>query len=84
MIENLPEPFRTGMRTSNLWCEGMERGGLAIINGLSMYLPESPNHDAFFVLRLGYHQGFNIFNMFVLGDPDTQEAKKYTAEQAGV
>jgi hypothetical protein len=34
------------------------------------------------VLRLGYHQGFNIFNMFGLGDPDTQKSKEYTAEEA--
>lgn len=41
MIENLPEPFRTGMKTSNLWAKEKKRGGLEITNCLSMYLPES-------------------------------------------
>lgn len=76
MIKDVPEPFRTRMKTSNLWREEMKRGGLAITNGLSMYLPESPNNDSFVVLRLGYHEGFG------LGDPDTQESKEYTAEKA--
>lgn len=70
------------MRTSKLWREEMERGGLAITNGLSMYMPETHNDDAFVVLRLGYDQGFNIFNLFGLGDLDTQEPKEYTAEEA--
>jgi hypothetical protein len=78
MIENLPEPFRTAMTTSKLWCEEMETGGLAITNGLSMHMPETHNDDAFLVLRLGYDQGFNIFNMFGLGE----EPMEYTTEEA--
>ena len=70
MIENLPEPFRTGTKTSNLWCEEAQRGGLEITNGLSMYLPEAHTHDSFFVLRLGYYEGFKLFNLFGLGDDE--------------
>lgn len=70
MIKNLPEPFRTGIETSKLWHEEKERGGLAITNGLTMHLPETPNEDALFVLRLGYHQGFKICDLFGLGEQD--------------
>lgn len=76
MIENLPEPFRTGLKMSNLWRKEEERGGLAITNGLSMYLPETRNEDALFVVRLGYDDGYSIFNLFKLGDPDTPESGK--------
>jgi len=71
MIENLPEPFRTGMKTSNLWRKEKERGGLAVTNCLSMYLPETENEDALFILRIGYQDGFNISNLFGLGDLGT-------------
>ena len=76
MIENLPETFRTGVKMSNLWRKEEDRGGLAIINGLTMYLPETRNEDALFVVRLGYDDGYNIFNLFRLGDPDTSEYEK--------
>jgi len=69
MIENLPEPFRTGMQTSNLWRKEKERGGLAVTNCLSVYLPKKKNEDALFIVRIGYQDGFNISNMFGLGDP---------------
>jgi hypothetical protein len=68
MIENLPEPFLTGVKTSSLWRKEGERGGLAITNGLSMYLPETPNEDVLLVLRLGYHKGFYISDLFGLGE----------------
>jgi hypothetical protein len=82
MIENLPEPFRTGMKTSNLWCKERETGGLAITNCLSTYLPERINEDALFVVRIGYQQGYNIFNLLGLGDPDTPEPEEAAAEEA--
>jgi len=55
MVENLPEPFRTGIKKSNLWCKEKDSGGLAIINGLKMFLPVRPNEDTLLVLRLGYY-----------------------------
>jgi len=73
MIENLPEPFRTGMRTSNLWRKEKESGGLAVTNCLSVYMPKKDNEDALLVLRIGYEDGWNISNLFGLGDPDTPE-----------
>ena len=82
MIENLPEPFRTGMMMSNLWRKEKARGGLAITNGLTMYLPETPNEDAFFVLRLGYHQGFNICDLFGLGEQDIPVSDEAASEEA--
>lgn len=82
MVENLPEPFRTGMKMSNLWCKEKEGGGLAITNGLKIYLPIRTNEDSLLVLRLGYYQGFNIFDLFGLGDPDTPESEEAAAEKA--
>ena len=73
MIENLSEPFRTGMKTSNLWRKEKERGGLAVTNCLSVYMPEKTYEDALFVVRIGYDDGWNISNLFGLGDPDTPE-----------
>ena len=54
MIENLPEPFRTGMKTSNLWRKEKERGGLVVTNYLSIYLLKKKNKDALFIVRIGY------------------------------
>jgi hypothetical protein len=82
MVENLSEPFRTGMKTSNLWCKEKESGGLAITNGLKIYVPERINEDFLLVLRLGYYQGFNIFDLFGLGDPDTPDSEEAAAEEA--
>jgi hypothetical protein len=31
------------------------------------------------MFRLGYHQGFNIFDLFSLGDLDTLESKEVAA-----
>ncbi len=82
MVENLPEPFRKGMKTSNFWCKEKESGGLAITNGLKIYVPETPNEDFLLVLRLGYYQGFNIFDLFGFGDPDTLEFEEAATEEA--
>jgi hypothetical protein len=76
MVENLPEPFRTGFMKSNLWLGEKESGGLAITNGLKMLLPATPNEDTLLVLTLGYYQGFNICNLFGLGDPDNPESEE--------
>ncbi|KAF7590256.1 hypothetical protein BBP40_003094 [Aspergillus hancockii] len=70
MVEYLPEPFRSGMEKSSLWKKEGERGGLAVTNCLSMYLPETAHEDAFFVARIGYNYGFEISNLFGLGDPE--------------
>lgn len=72
-IENLPEPFCTGMKMSNLWRKEKESGGLAVTNCLSIYLPETDKEDAIFVVRIGYRHGFNIFNLFGFGDPGFEE-----------
>jgi len=83
MIENVPEPFRTGMKTSNLWRKEKERGGLAVTNCLSIYLPETLNEDALLVIRIGCFQGFNICALFGLGEPDTPDSEGDAAKEAG-
>jgi len=82
MVENLPESFRTGMKMSNLWCKEKESRGLAITNSLKIYLPVRTNEDSLLILRLGYYPGFNIFDLFGLGDPDTPESEETAAEKA--
>lgn len=67
MVEKVPEPFREGLMTSKLWGEEKDSGGLAITNSLKMYLPQTPKEDILVVLRLGYSEGFNIFDSFGLG-----------------
>lgn len=81
MIENLPEPFCTGMKMSNLWRKEKESGGLAVTNCLSIYVPKTHKEDALFVVRIGYYNGFNILNLFGLGDPDP-ESEEDVAEEA--
>ena len=81
MIENLPEPFRTGMKMSNLWRKENESGGLAVSNCLSMYLPETVNDDALFVVKLGYLDGLSICNSLELGDPE-EDATDSAAKEA--
>ena len=81
MIENLPKLFYTRIKTSNLQKKEKERGGLAVTNCLSMYMPED-NEDALFVLRIGHQDGWNIFNLFGLGDLDTPEFQENAAEEA--
>ncbi|EEH39487.1 hypothetical protein PAAG_08756 [Paracoccidioides lutzii Pb01] len=71
MIENLPEPFRTALKASKSWKEEQERGGLAVTNCLSMYMPETLNEDALFAVRISYKDGWNICNLFGLGDPES-------------
>ena len=55
MVENLSEPFQTGMKINNLWRKETENGGLAITNSLKIYLPVTPNKDSLLMLRLGYY-----------------------------
>ncbi|EQL33188.1 hypothetical protein, variant [Blastomyces dermatitidis ATCC 26199] len=69
MIEKLPEPFQAGMKTSKLWKEEQQRGGLSVTNCLSLYLPEKINEDALLVVRMGYFDGFSISDTLGLGDP---------------
>ena len=73
IIENLPEPFCIKMKMSNLWRKEEERGGLAVTNSLSMYMPETVSEDALFILRTSYNNRWNIFNLFNLGDLDIPE-----------
>ena len=59
MIENLPEPIRTGVKKSNMW-KNERLGGWSVTNCLSLYLPEEHNEDTLLVIRMGYHDGFNF------------------------
>lgn len=68
MIDTLPEPFRNGIKRSNLWRKEDESGGLAVSNCLSIYLPETNGEDAIFVARMSYDDGFTIFNLLGLGE----------------
>jgi hypothetical protein len=71
MVESLPEPFRMGMKMSNLWRKENESGGLAVTNCLSLYLLETFSEDALFVVRVGCLDGFNICNLFGFRGVDT-------------
>jgi hypothetical protein len=66
--ELIPEPFRTGLKTSKGWTQENDRGGLAVTNGLIMFLPEASNEDSFCLMRMGYESGFNISDLLGLGD----------------
>ncbi|EMD66429.1 hypothetical protein COCSADRAFT_169362 [Bipolaris sorokiniana ND90Pr] len=68
-IEQLPDLFLIGMRTSSLWKKEMEAGGLAVTNCLSLHLPKTSNEDVFCVIRLSYNEGWNIFHLLDLGTP---------------
>jgi hypothetical protein len=81
MVESLPEPFRTGMKMSNLWRKENESGGLAVTNCLSLYLPETFSEDALFVVRVGCLDGFNICNLFGFGDPDIPVSEEGAAKE---
>ncbi|PGG95594.1 hypothetical protein AJ80_09933 [Polytolypa hystricis UAMH7299] len=83
MIEKLPEPFQIGIKSSMLWREELERGGLSVTNCLSLYLPEKINEDTLLVIRMGYYDGFNVANILGLGDPegsaDTEREDKHAS-----
>lgn len=57
MIENLPEPIRGVLKTSNSWRGGKESGGLTVTNCLSIYMSEKSEEDALLIVRIGYHHG---------------------------
>ncbi|OAT12860.1 hypothetical protein BDBG_08152 [Blastomyces gilchristii SLH14081] len=80
-IEKLPESFCTGLKRSNLWKKEKETGGLEVTNCLSMYLPER-KADAFFVIMIGYDDGFNISNFLGLEEPEILEPEEYVTEEA--
>ena len=82
MIENLPEPFRTGMKMSNLWRQETESGGLAVSNCLTLYLPETNNEDSIFMVKLGYDYGFNLFNLLGFGDARILAPDEETREES--
>jgi len=42
-----------------------------VINCLFIYMPEKPKEDALLLVRIGYKDKWNIFNLFGLGDLDT-------------
>jgi hypothetical protein len=81
-IENLPEPFRTGIKTSNLWRKENESGGLAVTNCMSLYLPETDGEDGLFVARIGCDDGFDICDVFGFGDPDIPVSEEGAVEEA--
>jgi hypothetical protein len=83
MVENLPEPFRTGMKTCNLWRKENDSGGLAVSNCMMLYLPETNNEDSLFLARLSYDGGFNICNLLGFGDPDIRAPDECATEETG-
>jgi len=62
MIEKLPEPFRRFPKNSKMWKNEQQEGGLSVTNCLSLYLPEEHNEDTLLVIRMGYHDGFDLSN----------------------
>ena len=82
MIKNLPKPFYTGIRISNLQRKETENRGLVVTNCLFIYMLKKDNEDALLVLRIGYKDGQNISNLFGLGDLDTLEFQENTIEEA--
>ena len=81
MVENLPEPFRTRMKTSNFWRKENNSGGLAVSNYMMLYLPETNNEDSLFMARLSYDGGFNICNLLGFGDLDVLVSNEYTTDE---
>lgn len=73
MIENLPEPIRGGLKTSNSWRGEEESGGLAVTNCLSLYMSEKSEEDALLIVRVGYHHGWSMANLFGFGEFDSPE-----------
>lgn len=73
MVDNLPEPFRTGIETAKQWAEEKVTGGLSITNCLTLHLPNKVNEDAYLVIRMGYSAGFHISDTLGLGDLDSLE-----------
>lgn len=71
MIQKIPEPFRSGIGTSNLWKEELSSNGLKVTNCISLHLPETAHEDAYFVVRVGYGCGYFIANEFKFGEPDS-------------
>lgn len=63
---NAAEPLTTHC---NLSQPDIPSGGLLVTNCLSLYLPEKINEDAVLLIRIGYHDGFNISTNLGLGDP---------------
>ena len=52
------------------------------MNCLSIYMPEKPKEDALLLVRIGYKDKQNIFNLFGLGDLDTLEFQENAIEEA--
>lgn len=73
-VELLPEIFCLGIKTSNLWLSEEKTGGLAVTNCLSVYLPQKGYEDAFFIMRISYDWGFQIADIFGLGDCNNAES----------
>ena len=68
MVENLPEPLKTGIKTSNLWREEVDSRGLAVTNCLSLSLPENVHEDALFQVRISHKEGFHLSNLLGFGN----------------
>ena len=69
MVEDLPEPFKTGIKTSNSWREEINSGGFAVTSCLSLSLPEKVHEDVLLQVKIGYNEGFHFFNWLGFGDP---------------
>jgi hypothetical protein len=67
-IEALPEPFHTGLRTSNGWGQKNDQGGLVVTSYVILLLPEVSNEDTFFIIRMEYASGFDVSNPRRLDD----------------
>ncbi|KAJ5790048.1 uncharacterized protein N7518_007059 [Penicillium psychrosexuale] len=67
MIENMPEPFRSGIGTSNLWKEALRSNGLNVTNCMSLHIPEMGGEDAYLIVRLGFQYGYLMANVFKFG-----------------
>jgi hypothetical protein len=64
-IDKLPEPFRTGVMTSNEWAKN--HGRLGVTNCLSLYMPKGKD-DVIVSLKVGFNSGWNICDTFGFGE----------------
>jgi len=69
MIQEIPEPFRTAIKTSKLWRQEKESRGLEVTNCVTFDFPETYNEDVIVKFRINYKSGFDMSNQFGIGDP---------------
>jgi len=72
-INNLPQPFCSGVQLSNLWQQEMNTGGLAVTRTIGVFLPVTAEgffdnkRDSFFLSRLSFYSGFEMMESTGLG-----------------